>query len=117
MVKPFLSWSTVSLTPAKAIGRRRTKAIKASILTPAMVLVTTVMGSWHQNALPHVKAIGQMCILGICVFSHLVLGLILLETESLNKCDCVGFNVLIGKSVTYVNVRTDRQTDRQVRTK
>ena len=97
MVKPFLSWSTVSLTPAKAIGRRRTKAIKASILTPAMVLVTTVMGSWHQNALPHVKAIGQMCILGICVFSHLVLGLILLETENLNKYDYVGFNVLDGK--------------------
>ena len=50
MVKPFLSWSTVSLTPAIAIGRRRMPAIMV-VTVGSMVLVITLVGPWHQNDL------------------------------------------------------------------
>ena len=50
MVKPFLSCSTVSLTPAIAIGRRRRAGI--------IVLATILMGLWHQNVQFRPKVLG-----------------------------------------------------------
>ena len=52
MVKPFLSWSTVSLTPAIVIGRRRRME---AIMMVGSMLTTTLMGTWHLNVLPHAK--------------------------------------------------------------
>ena len=43
MVKPFLSWSTVSLTPALAMGRRRRTTIIMAVdaIMPKQALVLT----------------------------------------------------------------------------
>ena len=46
MVNPFLSWSTVSSTPAIAIGRRRRMAAIMVVVSKVLV-TTTFMGAWQ----------------------------------------------------------------------
>ena len=57
MVNPFLSWSTVSSTPAIARGRRRRMAAIMVVVSKVLV-TTTFMGAWQQNVLAHAKVIG-----------------------------------------------------------